>query len=613
MYLKQRIATHIVELNDEFLNPREDDDKEPSEDYTDIIAETPNTSIFLEFKLIFENVKYEAEHDDEGDHDNMQFNPIIAKKLLNFCKLIPTWSALMVPIFKYGNITETSSTSESLFNDLKTNVFKHKSFPLRIDQFLKIHVNSIIGSMNIIGSTLGASKSEIQYDNYLMDKKDEEVENEQSYNSCINMNTYDWFAHNIEENDDNANEFYLEAKTNDDNVNEFNLEPEKNDENANEFSLEIEKNDSFEDWRGLGKPITTKNVSCLVTNDLNNVPNNLITDIENHYIVNETVGKSEKKTKSNKKSNYLEKDPTVLFYNDRSKTKSVILGILKNGNISDLKPVNIEGFSYTVTNTCAFDSLVHLICSSYVDSTQYSTYIDQEISHDFFELVSSASRDGINAQTYRKRVVILSKIMCTLRTWTEYPGGLRNFDCSCTMAFMTRNLFSNYFSLVTVRKCLNCSFTKKRKLVTILVKLPTENLDFLNDALSSMFLQNHKTCQNCEIGIIEQVNDYGKQIFIEPYVTHTAGQNTNKDLDISIMLHEIPKTITVQQKLYNLRGMIIFIPPASKKHQAVGHYITYCWRDATNKWEKYDDLSTSPRIVRPTTIANNCQILVYTI
>lgn len=68
----------------------------------------------------------------------MQFNPSIAKKLLDFCKFIPTWSAIMVPIFKYGNITETSSTSESLFNDLKTNVFKHKSLPLPIDQFLKI-------------------------------------------------------------------------------------------------------------------------------------------------------------------------------------------------------------------------------------------------------------------------------------------------------------------------------------------------------------------------------------------------------------------------------------------------------------------------------------------
>jgi len=184
-----------------------------------------------------------------------------------------------------------------------------------------------------------------------------------------------------------------------------------------------------------------------------------------------------------------------VFYNDRSKTKSVILGILKNGNISDLKPVNIEGFSYTVTNTCAFDSLVHCICSSYVDNTQYSTYIDQEILHDFYELVSSASRDEINAQTYRKRVVILSKIMCTLRNWTEYLSGLRNFDCSCTIEFMIHNIFLNYFSLVTIRKCLGCSFTKKRKCVTISDKLPN-NLDFLNDALSSMFLQGNKLCQN---------------------------------------------------------------------------------------------------------------------
>jgi len=112
--------------------------------------------------------------------------------------------------------------------------------------------------------------------------------------------------------------------------------------------------------------------------------------------------------------------------------------------------------------------------------------------------------------------------------------------------------------------------------VTISVKLPTENLDFLNDALSSVFLQDPETCQNCKIGVIELVNEYGKQIFIEPYVSFAAGQNTSKDLDISIMLHQVPKKITVHQQLYNLRGMINFIPPASKKLHAVGHYITYC-------------------------------------
>jgi len=174
-------------------------------------------------------------------------------------------------------------------------------------------------------------------------------------------------------------------------------------------------------------------------------------------------------------------------------------GILKNGNISDLKPVSINGFSYTVTNTCAFDSVVHLICSSFVDSTQYSKYIDHKILQDFFELVSSASRNGVNAQTYRKRVIILSKIMGTLRNWTQHSSGLRNFDCSCTIDFMIQNIFSNFCSLMTTKNCLNCSFTKKRKNVTISVKLPKDNLNFLNYVLSSMFLKNPMTCQICKI------------------------------------------------------------------------------------------------------------------
>jgi len=56
----------------------------------------------------------------------------------------------MVPIFKYANTIESSSTSEMLFKDLKTVVFKHKSLSLRFDDFLKIYINSIIGSANIL-------------------------------------------------------------------------------------------------------------------------------------------------------------------------------------------------------------------------------------------------------------------------------------------------------------------------------------------------------------------------------------------------------------------------------------------------------------------------------
>jgi hypothetical protein len=64
----------------------------------------------------------------------------------------------MIPIFKYGNLIETSRTSQSLFKDLKTIMFKRKLLPLRLDEFLKVHINSMLGSLNIL-----ARKQTVQY------------------------------------------------------------------------------------------------------------------------------------------------------------------------------------------------------------------------------------------------------------------------------------------------------------------------------------------------------------------------------------------------------------------------------------------------------------------
>lgn len=66
---------------------------------------------------------------------------------------------------------------------------------------------------------------------------------------------------------------------------------------------------------------------------------------------------------------------------------------------------------------------------------------------------------------------------------------------------------------MTIEKCLNSFHAKERKHVTIPVKLLLENLDFLNDALSSMALQSPKNYENFKIGNIEFTNDYGKNIY----------------------------------------------------------------------------------------------------
>lgn len=107
-----------------------------------------NSQIYYEICNIFEVCKNKAaNNNDEGTHDNMHFNPLLGNKLKDFCKFYPIWSAVMTTIFKYGKKTESSASSESLFNDFKNRTFQHKTLPLRIDDFIKIHIKSVEGSV----------------------------------------------------------------------------------------------------------------------------------------------------------------------------------------------------------------------------------------------------------------------------------------------------------------------------------------------------------------------------------------------------------------------------------------------------------------------------------
>lgn len=129
-YLKQRITTHTIEINFDNEQVNNELHDEEGTDYASFSVST--TSIFQDIKHIYDECEEmsKSTHNSTGDHDNMQYSPTLAKKLLDFRIYITCWSAVMVPIFGYGNITESSATSESLFKDLKSIVFKHKSLPL---------------------------------------------------------------------------------------------------------------------------------------------------------------------------------------------------------------------------------------------------------------------------------------------------------------------------------------------------------------------------------------------------------------------------------------------------------------------------------------------------
>ena len=111
-----------------------------------------------------------------------------------------------------------------------------------------------------------------------------------------------------------------------------------------------------------------------------------------------------------------------------------------------------------------------------------------------------------------------------------------------------------------------------------------------------------KNCLECKLGNIEYIYEFGNHIFIEPYGPITKIQTQNKSFDLSVVLNNIPKRLTVHEQLYNLRGIINFIPPVSRNLNEVRHYVTFCWRESTNKWEKYDDLYSLVRNIRPYSI-----------
>lgn len=512
IYLKNRIATHTNEFDLIITDIDCKKDHINLQEECVTINEIGHT-IFNEIKYIYDLCVKNANDEAHctGDRDNMQFCPAILKRLLDFCKLIPCWSALMVPIFKYGNLTETSCTSESLFKDLKTIVFKHKPLPLRLDDFLKIHINSILGSMNILADKTGYN--------------DQQIKNEQTSSD--------------EETD------IMKTPT----------ESNKSDENQDPsvFKIYEEKNEikSKKNYRETISP----NVICPSPEKKNSTE----TFYDDPLVLENWKGLRYQVGKKKRKETYLDKDPSILYTNDTNCSNNKVIGLLKNGNISDLKSIQIYDKFYCITNTCAFDSTVQIMCSSYVDSHIYAEWLNTNSSNNMlFKLVVNAIRDGITSQTYKKRVYILKPIILEYKTLNETPNGLIILDSACTANFMYQKLFEKYPSYEEEKICLFCSHNQTRSFITITVNLPTKSINFLQDVLKSTF-EADKKCIQCDSSIRPKYK-FGNYILIEPIMIETIKVGQNKThFDLPVVLKDIPTKINLFDKQFTLRGLINFI------------------------------------------------------
>lgn len=78
--------------------------------------------------------------------------------------------------------------------------------------------------------------------------------------------------------------------------------------------------------------------------------------------------------------------------------------ILRNGNNSNLVIVNDK--KLYVKHTCAFDSLVEILTTSYCNYSKFKNWIDKNSENIFLSFIKKYATEGVNNSLYQKRDAI---------------------------------------------------------------------------------------------------------------------------------------------------------------------------------------------------------------
>lgn len=98
------------------------------------------------FRSYSEEIFKKSQEQISGCGINAMYLPSIIPLIIKCIKLLPLWLGLMIPIFKYRNLTSSSANVEYSFKKLKTVSFKDIILPTNIEVFLELHIISLRGS-----------------------------------------------------------------------------------------------------------------------------------------------------------------------------------------------------------------------------------------------------------------------------------------------------------------------------------------------------------------------------------------------------------------------------------------------------------------------------------
>jgi len=163
---------------------------------------------------------------------------------------------------------------------------------------------------------------------------------------------------------------------------------------------------------------------------------------------------------------------------------------LINGSIST--PNKIKNKTFFVNNTCAFDTIVSIVCIGFYDFSKYK-YYRQNSENELFKFWKTIAIHGALKSEYIKRYELLN-YYGLLEVSGKTMCGVQSFDAQCNI----QNLLKP-FKVTSIKKISKCNPAKNNYIEVLSPNLQTIINDgftrgSLDTELNKYFLQNQEVC-----------------------------------------------------------------------------------------------------------------------
>jgi len=197
--------------------------------------------------------------------------------------------------------------------------------------------------------------------------------------------------------------------------------------------------------------------------------------------------------------------------------------------------------TFIVNNTCAFDTILSVICIGYYDFPKYKNYIEN-MNTEFLLFCKSIAIHGASTKDYHKRYELL-KMSGILERPNYEVSGVQCYDAQCNIQNLIKQL--KVISGKKVINCDNCSVIKDEYLNLLspnMKILGTQgfNKETLETEINKYLSTRQELCNLC-CNYMETMYEVEPHIFIDVDLLGYYG-------DANCKISSIPTTIMISKK-----------------------------------------------------------------